>query len=60
MKEEFYSKKIDDVIKAFNKARESQKNNNLKELNIVLMDEMGLAELSPNNPLKVTYFELEY
>ena len=23
------------------------------------MDEMGLEELSPKNPLKITYFELE-
>ena len=49
-----------DVISVFNKAREFQKEDNKSEkLHLVFMDEMGLAELSPNNPLKVTHFELE-
>ena len=52
--------KTDEVISAFSKARQFQKENkNSEKLNLVLMDEMGLAELSPNNPLKVTHFELE-
>ena len=52
--------KTDEVIKIFNKAREAQKLQfNKDKLHLVLMDEMGLAELSPNNPLKVTHYELE-
>ena len=46
------------VIKIFKKARELQKENSYN-MHLVLMDEMGLAELSVNNPLKVTHFELE-
>ena len=53
--------KTEDVIRAFQKARQEQNTEKGKngELHIVLMDEMGLAELSTNNPLKVTHFELE-
>ena len=52
--------KSEDVKNVFTKARESQKEIiNSDGLNLVLMDEMGLAELSPNNPLKITHFELE-
>ena len=53
--------KTDDVIKVFKEAREKQKEDQGKseQLHLVLMDEMGLAELSLNNPLKVTHFELE-
>ena len=52
--------KTEEVIKVFKKARDMQKENSNKDkLHLVLMDEMGLAELSPNNPLKVTHFELE-
>ena len=52
--------KTDDVISVFKKARQFQKEDKKSEkINLVLMDEMGLAELSPNNPLKVTHFELE-
>jgi hypothetical protein len=50
--------KTEDVIKIFKKAREFQKENSYN-MHLVLMDEMGLAELSVNNPLKVTHFELE-
>ena len=52
--------KTEDVVKVFDKARETQReNNNTDKIHLVLMDEMGLAELSPNNPLKVIHFELE-
>ena len=50
--------KTENVVKVFKKARDMQKENN-NDIHLVLMDEMGLAELSPNNPLKVTHFELE-
>ena len=50
--------KTEDVVKVFKKARESMKENQ-NNIHLVLMDEMGLAELSINNPLKVTHFELE-
>ena len=47
------------IIKdTFEKARKAQKDNPDK-LVLVVMDEMGLAELSDSNPLKVTHYELE-
>ena len=53
--------KTDEVLKVFEEARKKQKDEKGKteQIYLVLMDEMGLAELSPNNPLKVTHFELE-
>ena len=49
------SKEIEDIFK---KARE--KKSNTKDKNVVVyMDEMGLAEISENNPLKVMHSELE-
>jgi hypothetical protein len=53
--------KTTDVLNVFEEARQKQKEELGKtdQLHLVLMDEMGLAELSPNNPLKVTHFELE-
>ena len=47
-----------EIINIFKKAREAQKNDNQKII-IVFMDEMGLAEISENNPLKVMHSELE-
>ena len=35
-------------------------NNTLKHIYLIYFDEMGLAEISPNNPLKVIHSELEY
>ena len=35
-------------------------NNTLKHICLIYFDEMGLAEISPNNPLKVIHSELEY
>ena len=50
-----------EIINIFKKGREYQKNNNLnkKLIVVVCFDEMGLAEISENNPLKVLHSELE-
>ena len=48
----------DEILNVFNKSREYQVKNPGKIV-LVLMDEMGLAEISNNNPLKVTHYELE-
>ena len=48
----------EEIASTFKKARELQIRNPNKIL-LVLMDEMGLAELSKNNPLKVIHYELE-
>jgi len=45
----------------FDKARKMIKNNDTsKVISLVYFDEMGLAEISKNNPLKVIHSELEY
>ena len=50
------------ILKIFNKAREllqkQQKDDNF--ISMVYFDEMGLAEISANNPLKVIHSQLEY
>ena len=52
------------VLNIFKKARtilENEKDENLsKIISMIYFDEMGLAEHSPNNPLKVIHSELEY
>ena len=52
------------ILKIFQKARKILKDMKDDELNKVIsmiyLDEMGLAEHSPNNPLKVLHSELEY
>ena len=52
------------ILKIFEKARNFLKHLSDDELNkyisMVYLDEMGLAEHSPNNPLKVIHSELEY
>ena len=51
------------VIKVFNKARKALKRikkDRNKNISMIFFDEMGLAEHSPNNPLKVIHSELEY
>ena len=52
------------ILKIFEKARRILKQMGDKELDkvisLVYIDEMGLAEHSPNNPLKVFHSELEY
>ncbi len=52
------------VKKVFKKARNAMKRvskeNKNKIISMIFFDEMGLAEHSPNNPLKVIHSELEY
>ena len=53
------------VENVFNKARETLKqlkesNNKEQVISLIYFDEMGLAEHSPHNPLKVIHSELEY
>ena len=54
------------VLNIFKKARsllknnDKDKDNNLDKISMIYFDEMGLAEHSPNNPLKVIHSELEY
>ena len=49
------------VKSIFDKARKMIKDNdNSKVISLVYFDEMGLAEISKNNPLKVIHSELEY
>ena len=49
------------VLNIFKKARAMLNNENKdKIISMIYFDEMGLAEYSPNNPLKVIHSELEY
>ena len=52
------------VENIFNKARtvyqQLSPEDKLKNISLIYFDEMGLAEHSPNNPLKVIHAELEY
>ena len=52
------------VRKVFRKARRAFKRINAEDkknnISMIFFDEMGLAENSPNNPLKVIHSELEY
>ena len=52
------------VENVFNKARsvyqKLSKEDKEKNISLIFFDEMGLAENSPNNPLKVIHSELEY
>ena len=49
------------VLEAFNISKKKIKKKKMKNLiSILYFDEMGLAEISPNNPLKVIHSELEY
>ena len=55
------------VLKVFKVARkaiqkkEGENNNEIKNIiSMIYFDEMGLAEISPNNPLKVIHSQLEY
>ncbi|KAK3579949.1 hypothetical protein CHS0354_020846, partial [Potamilus streckersoni] len=50
----------DGIIKVFEKAQRYQENNNPEEeLSVVILDEIGLAEISKFNPLKVLHSLLE-
>jgi len=50
------------VLKIFKKARDSLKNEEFAKniISAIYFDEMGLAEISKNNPLKVIHSQLEY
>jgi hypothetical protein len=50
------------ILKLFKKARKSIENNSMKNeiIQAIFFDELGLAEISKNNPLKVIHSELEY
>ena len=48
----------EEILNIFNKGRSYQHNNSDK-LAVIFMDEMGLAEIGENNPLKVIHAELE-
>ena len=37
-----------------------REHNNANIISLIYFDEMGLAEISPNNPLKVIHSELDY
>ena len=55
----------DGVLKIFNKARKvldnlKKKGNKKEVISLIFFDEMGLAEISENNPLKVIHSQLEY
>ena len=45
-------------IKIKIKLKKRKKNDNL--ISVLYFDEMGLTEISPNNPLKVIHSQLEY
>ena len=47
------------IQKVFERARNKLKNNNYKKNCLVFMDEMGIADESKNNPLKVLHNELD-
>jgi len=46
--------------KAKNKLKNLSKENRKNNISMIFFDEMGLAEHSPNNPLKVIHSQLEY
>ena len=48
-----------EIEKAFDNAY-NYKKNNPKTITIIFFDEMGLAEISDNNPLKILHSKLEY
>ena len=55
----------EDISKIFKKVRNSMEiykksNTDLKNISTLLFDEMGLAQKSERNPLKVLHNELEY
>ena len=47
------------IKQVFDKAKKNQDSNNNNDINLVFFDEMGLAERSSNNPLKVIHYLLE-
>ena len=55
------SKGVENIFyKARDVYKKLSKEDKLKNISLIFFDEMGLAEHSPNNPLKVIHAELEY
>ena len=53
--------KARETLRQLKENQDKDKNkNNEKIISLIYFDEMGLAEHSPNNPLKVIHSELEY
>ena len=59
-KEEKEEKGENKIIIEKNPKKEEENNNGQEVISMIYFDEMGLAEHSPNNPLKVIHAELEY
>ena len=53
------SEEIKTIFSRAKKVNAKQKNLRKKNLSVILFDELGLAEISPNNPLKVIHSELD-
>ena len=51
--------KSSEIISIFQKGRNYQRENKGNKIVVICIDEMGLADMSENNPLKVLHFELE-
>ena len=51
--------KSSEIINIFQKGRDYQGENKGNKIVVICIDEMGLADMSENNPLKVLHFELE-
>ena len=55
------SKSVENIFeKARNAHKQLAKEEKLRNISMIFFDEMGLAEHSPNNPLKVIHSKLEY
>ena len=55
------SKGVENIFKkARSRYKELSDNDKKENISLIFFDEMGLAENSPNNPLKVIHSELEY
>ena len=54
-------KKARNILEIYNKGeKDDKKNNGNNIISMIFFDEMGLAEYSPYNPLKVIHSQLEY
>ena len=53
------SEEIKTIFNRAKKVLSKQKKSEKKNLSVILFDELGLAEISPNNPLKVLHSELD-
>ena len=53
------SEEIKKIFENAQKIYDAKKDNNIKFLSVILFDEMGLAEISPNNPLKIIHSQFD-